>query len=129
MMVCQRAENKNQGNESIEKTEALLIVLDGPARRVGKQYTMSSSDSSFSSSFFSSSFGASAAAAPPAPPADGPTAAGAPPPDPTFDSSSLTFLPSKAFASSDAHIGSSSTLAAFVRVIIFSDWKEESASP
>ena len=82
---------------------------------------MSSSDSSFASSFFSSSFGTSAAAAPPeAAGAAPPPAAGAPPP-PTFERRSLMFLPSSAFARSDAQMGSSSTLAAVVKARILSD--------
>jgi hypothetical protein len=83
--------------------------------------TMSSSDSSFSSTFFSSSLGASAAAPPPAAGA-APPAAGAPPPAPTLERSSLMFLPSSAFARSEAQIGSSSTPAALVRATILSDW-------
>lgn len=80
---------------------------------------MSSSDSSLSSSFFSSSFSGSAAGPPPVvPPA--PTAGAGPPPEPTFNNSSLTFLPSSAFASNDAHIGSRSTLAASARAMILS---------
>jgi hypothetical protein len=82
--------------------------------------TISSSDSSFGSSFFSSSFGASAAAAPPEAAAAPPTA-GAPPP-PTFERRSFTFLPSSAFARSDAQMGSSSTPAPSVRARILSDY-------
>lgn len=80
---------------------------------------MSSSDSSFSSSF-SSSFGAASGAAPPAAAAGAAPTAGAPP-APMLERSSLTFFPSRAFASSDAQIGSTSTLAAEVRAMIFSD--------
>lgn len=82
---------------------------------------MSSSDSSFSSSFFSSSFGASAA--PPAAAAGAPPVAGAAPPAPTFERSSLTFLPSRAFARRVAQMGSSSTPAAVVKATILSDYK------
>ncbi len=85
--------------------------------------TMSSSDSSFSSSFFSSSLGASAAAPPAAAPAAG-AAAGPAPPAPTFERSSLTFLPSRAFARRVAQMGSSSMDAAFVSARILSDYVE-----
>ena len=81
---------------------------------------MSSSDSSFSSSFFSSSFSAAAAGAPPVAPPATTAGAGPPPPEPTFDSSSFTFLPSRAFVSNAAHIGSISTPAASVRATILS---------
>ena len=80
---------------------------------------MSSSDSSFSSSFFSTSFSSAAGPAPVAPPA-ATAGAGPPPPDPTFDSNSLMFLPSRAFVSNAAQIGSSSTLAAVVKAVILS---------
>lgn len=83
--------------------------------------TMSSSLSSFSSSFFSSSLGASAAAAA-APPATGAApAAGAPPPAPMLESNSLTSLPSRALARSEAQMGSTSTPAAVVKATILSD--------
>ena len=91
---------------------------------MSKKRTMSSSDSSFSSSFFSSSLGASAAAPPAAAPAAG-AAAGPAPPAPTFERSSLTFLPSRAFARRDAQIGSSSTDAAVVSARILSDYMRD----
>jgi len=81
---------------------------------------MSSSDSSFSSSFFSSSFSAASGGAPPVVPPPPTDCAGPPPPEPTFDSSSFTFLPSSAFVSNAAQIGSSSTPAACVRARILS---------
>jgi len=81
---------------------------------------MSSSDSSFSSSF-SSSFCASTASAEPDDAAGTlEPAAGAPPPEPTFDNSSLTFFPSRAFARRVAQIGSTSTFAADVKATILS---------
>lgn len=89
-------------------------------------HTMSSSDSSFSSAF-SSSFGASAAAPADAAGAAEPLAAGAPPPEPTFDSRSFTFFPSRALARSVAQMGSSSIEAAFVRAKILSDWDDRKA--
>lgn len=80
---------------------------------------MSSSDSSFSSSFFSSlGASASAAAAPPA--AGAAPVAGPAPPAPTFESRSLTFLPSSAFARRDAQMGSTSMFAALVSAVILS---------
>lgn len=81
---------------------------------------MSSSDSSFSSSFFSSAAGAASPPAAPPAAAEGAPAAGAPPPAPTFDRSSLTFLPSRALASREAQMGSSSTDAADVKLTILS---------
>jgi len=103
----------------IEETEALkrLAVRQKPLQVNGREHAMSSSDSSFSSSF--SSFSGAAGPASVAPPA---TAAGAgpPPPEPTFNSSSFTFLPSRAFESNAAHMGSTSTPAAFVRAVILS---------
>ena len=83
---------------------------------------MSSSDSSSFSSAFGSSFGAaSASAAPDDAAGTVEPAAGAPPPEPTFDSSSLRFFPSRALARSTAQIASISTLAADVKAIILSD--------
>jgi len=49
--------------------------------------------------------------------------AGAPPPEPTFERSSLTFFPSRALARRLAQIGSRSTPAASVIARIFSDWE------
>ena len=83
---------------------------------------MSSSLSSFASSFFSSAASSAAAspeAAAPPPEVATPPAAGAPPP-PTLESISLTSLPSRALARRVAQMGSRSTLAAVVRVVIFS---------
>ena len=70
------------------------------------------------SCFFSSAVSAAPVAAPPegAPP---PTA-GAPPPEPTAMSRSLTSLPSRALAKREAQIGSQSTLAALIRLVILS---------
>ena len=79
---------------------------------------MSSSDSSFSSTL-SSFFSAAGASPPAAATGAGPDAA-APPPEPTFVRRSLTSLPSSALASRVAQIGSTSTLAAEVSVLIFS---------
>ena len=80
--------------------------------------TISSSDSSLSSSFGGSSTGATAESDGAAVAAE--PAAGAPPPEPTFDKSSLTFLPSRALARRVAQIGSTSTFAADVKAIILS---------
>ena len=78
---------------------------------------MSSSDSSFSSGF--SSFSSSSTTAGPDD-AAGTPAAGAPPPEPTFANSSLTFFPSRALARRLAQIGSISTSAADVKATILS---------
>lgn len=89
-----------------------------------RERTMSSSDSSFSSSFFSS-LGASASAA--APPAAGAApVAGPAPPAPTFESRSLTLLPSSAFARRDAQMGSTSMFAALVSAVLLSAWQTQS---
>ena len=119
------------GGKKISRTDrspARAAKLALPARPSTKTETggrtMSSSDSSFSSSFFSSSLGASAAAPPAAAPAAG-AAAGPAPPAPTFERSSLTFLPSSAFARRDAQIGSSSTDAAVVSARILSDYMRD----
>jgi hypothetical protein len=81
---------------------------------------ISSSDSSFSSSLAASAGASASAAGPPPAKADG-AAAGAPPPAPTFERRSLMFLPSSAFARRVAQMGSISTDAADVNVIILSD--------
>ena len=83
-------------------------------------HTMSSSDSSFSSSIFSSSFAASVVGPAPVVPPPPTAGAGPPPPDPTFDSNSFKFFPSRAFDSNAAQIGSSSTPAASVKAMILS---------
>lgn len=75
----------------------------------------SSSDSSFFSSFFLDSTGASAAAAGAAAPAEA-----APAPEPMLVIKFLTSTPSKALANNDGQYGSTSTLAAFKMVEIFS---------
>lgn len=81
---------------------------------------MSSSDSSGSSSFFSSlaasAAGAAAEAAAGAPPAAG----AAPTPEPMFVIRSRTLMPSRALAKRPGQYGSTSTLAAFKMVEIFS---------
>jgi len=82
---------------------------------------MSSSDSSLASSFFSS-LGASSVAAAAPPEAAATPAAGAPPP-PTLVRRSLTSLPSRALARREAQMGSTSTSAAVVRVVIFSPYR------
>ena len=85
---------------------------------------MSSSDSSFSASL-GSSFGASGAAVVgPDEAGAAEPGAGAPPPEPTFDNSSLTFFPSRALARRVAQIGSISTCAADVKVRIFSAYEK-----
>jgi len=107
----------------VEQTEALHLVSRDYQTVYPVRLTMSSSDSSLASSFFSSSLAASGAASSAAPPAPAAAtaapAAGAPPP-PTLVSMSLMFFPSRALARREAQIGSSSTLAAVVRVVIFS---------
>ena len=113
---------KTTACKSVEETKPLykyMLVLD---KHEHTEYprTMSSSDSSFSSSFFSSA-GASAAGAPPPPPAAGAPTAGAPPPEPTLERSSFTSFPSRALARRVAQIASTSTPAALVMAIIFSD--------
>uniref|UniRef100_A0A1L8D872 Uncharacterized protein n=1 Tax=Nyssomyia neivai TaxID=330878 RepID=A0A1L8D872_9DIPT len=88
---------------------------------------MSSSDSSGSSSFFSSflaAAGASAAAAA----AGAPAAGAAPAPEPIFVIRSFTLIPSRALAKSPGQYGSTSTLAAFKIVLIFSPVTATSSS-
>lgn len=80
---------------------------------------MSSSSSSSDSSFFFSSF-FSATAATGAAAAAAPAAGAAPTPEPMFVIKSLTLMPSKALAKRDGQYGSTSTLAAFKIVEIFS---------
>ena len=111
-----RLEHINRKDRSPERITSQTKVSEQE-----RGHTISSSDSSFSSSFFSSSFSAASVGAPPVAPPPPPTdCAGPPPPEPTFDSSSFTFLPSRAFVSNAAQIGSSSTLAADVRARILS---------
>lgn len=98
-----------------------IISVHAPLPADNKRHTMSSSDSSLASSFFSSLAASGAAASPPAAAAGAPPAVGAPPP-PTLVRRSLTSFPSRALARREAQIGSTSTLAAEVRVVIFSPW-------
>ena len=84
---------------------------------------MSSSDSSASFSSFTSSFTSSTAAGPDDVAGTAEPPAGAPPPDPTLDKSSLMFFPSRALARRVAQIGSISTFAADVKATILSAYE------
>ena len=97
--------------------------------RHSKQAQLTSSDSSFSSTFSSTFSGSAAAAAPPA--AGAAPVAGAPPPAPTLERRSLTSLPSRALARRVAQMGSTSILAAVVRVLILSacEWTGQPGLP
>lgn len=86
---------------------------------------ISSSDPSSDSSFFSSFFSAAGAAAAAAAGAAAPAAGAAPTPEPMLVISSLTLTPSNALANKPGQYGSTSTLAAFKMVEIFSPFKIE----
>lgn len=85
---------------------------------------MSSSEASDSDSFFFSSFFSSAAAGAAVTAAAAPPLA-APAPDPMFVINPLTSIPSKALAKRPGQYGSTSTLAAFKIVEIFSPYKHK----
>ena len=81
---------------------------------------MSSSDSSSGSSFFSSAAGAAAPPASAAAAGAAPPAGADPTPDPTLLINSLIETDSQHLAKSPGQNGSTSTLAAFKMVVIFS---------
>ena len=81
---------------------------------------MSSSDSSSGSSFFSSAAGAAAPPASAAAAGAAPPAGADPTPDPTLLINSLISIDSQHLAKSPGQKGSTSTLAAFKMVVIFS---------
>ncbi|CAD0195253.1 unnamed protein product [Chrysodeixis includens] len=89
---------------------------------------MSSSDSSGSSSFFSSLASAAGAAPPAAAAGAAPPAGAAPTPDPMLVIKSRTLMPSRALAKRPGQYGSTSTLAAFRMVEIFSPVTATSSS-
>ena len=86
---------------------------------------MSSSDSSSGSSFFASAAGAAAPASAAAAGAAPPAAGADPTPDPTLLINSLTSIDSQHLAKSPGQKGSTSTLAAFKMVLIFSAYIEQ----